>query len=109
MNISHSKSIITPEIPPADDIPSVQIFTGICTVMYFPIKFTANRAQIPCNAVNINAKKNFFDLKFVIKIIINYTANKMPRKILPEFIIFLLNFYGHIIFIILMLKLFLLT
>lgn len=85
--MSHSNSIITPETPPIDEIPKVHIFTGICTVIYLPIKFTANNAQIPCKTVNKSAVKNLFDLKYEIKITIKYIASRTPRKILAEFIL----------------------
>ena len=68
--MSQSSIIITPETPPTDDIPKVHIFTGICTAMNFPIKFTANNAQIPCKAVRKNPLKNDFDLIYTAKIII---------------------------------------
>ena len=59
--------------------------------MYLPIKFTANKAQIPCSAVKSSAVKNLFDLKYAINITIMYMANKTPRRILPEFIFCLLK------------------
>lgn len=61
--MSHNNSIITPETPPIEEIPRVQVFIGICTEIYLPIRFTANIAQIPCKAVNNSAVKNLFDLK----------------------------------------------
>ena len=62
INISHNSIIITPDIPPTDDTPSVQPFTGMCIDMYFPSRLTANIAQSPCNAVRNNERKNLFDL-----------------------------------------------
>ena len=67
-------------------MPKVHAFTGICTVIYLPIRFTANIAQTPCKAVNKSAVKNLFDLKYAIKITTRYMARKMPSRILPEFI-----------------------
>lgn len=63
MKISHRSNIMTPETPPTEEIPRVQLFIGICTEMYLPIRFTANKAQIPCKAVNSKTVKNLFDLK----------------------------------------------
>ena len=82
--MSHNKSIITPEIPPREETPSVHAFIGICIAIYFPIRLTANKAQIPCNAVKSSAVKNLFDLKYTIKITMRYVANNTPRRILPE-------------------------
>ena len=73
------------------------------------MRFTANKAQIPCKVVKRSAVKNLFDLKYATKITIRYMARKMPSRILPEFILSLLKNIGHIIFIILMLKLYLET
>lgn len=47
INISHNNSIITPETPPNEEIPTVKQLTGMCTEMNLPIKLTANKAHIP--------------------------------------------------------------
>lgn len=70
INPSHKSIITTPEIPPTDETPKVHAFTGICTAIYCPIKFTAKSEQIPCKAVNKNAVKNRFDLINAITIAI---------------------------------------
>ena len=81
-------------------MPKVHAFTGICTVIYLPIRFTANIAQIPCKAVNKSAVKNHNKVYGKKNAKQNFTRIhfKPPKKSI-----------GHIIFIILMLKLYLVT
>ena len=69
------------------------MFTGICTVIYLPIKLIANSAQTPCKATKKSAVKNLLDLKYVIKIMTRYMAKTKPRKSLAESILFLLKNY----------------
>ena len=85
---SHKSIIITLGNPPIDEIPRVQQLIGICTEIYWPNKFTANKEQIPCSILKNNVLVNRLLFSIVINMIKQYIEIIIPKKIFAYCILF---------------------